>query len=183
MFDRYDKIFWQARLGVLPPDFAEWELMDITGVTVAHTVVGHGNRLPADFDKWAMLDEHGRTVAHVAIVTGACPENFKGWAEQGVWTLRNLAGWTVAHFAAHHGLLPEGFDMWSLENNGVTVAHAAAEAGSLPPGFAEWGMTDGEGRTVADVYRLGTQARINNTRSAIYGIVALVTFFLVCVLV
>lgn len=183
MFDQYDRIFWQARLGVLPPDYTDWELTDVTGVTVAHTVVGHGHKLPADFDKWAMLDDHGRTVAHVAIVTGAYPTNFEGWDEQGVWTLRNLAGWTVAHFAAHHGVLPAHFSMWALENGGVTVAHAAAEAGTLPPGFSDWGMEDNEGRTVADVYRLGTQARINSTRAAIYGLVALATFFLVSVLV
>lgn len=183
MFDKYDRIFWQARLGVLPPDFADWELTDVTGVTVAHTVVGYGHRLPIDFEKWAMLDDHGRTVAHVAIVTGAYPKDFEGWAEQGVWTLRNLAGWTVAHFAAHHGALPEGFDMWSLENNGVTVAHAAAEAGTLPPGFADWDMVDDEGRTVAEVYRQGVQARANDTRSAIYGLAALAVFFLVAVLV
>ena len=36
MFDDYDKIFWQARLGVLPRDYVEWGLMDVTGVTVAH---------------------------------------------------------------------------------------------------------------------------------------------------
>jgi hypothetical protein len=183
MFDKYDRIFWQARLGVLPGSFTDWDLMDVTGVTVAHTVVGHGNKLPADFDMWAMLDEHGRTVAHVAITTGAYPENFKGWDEQGVWAFRNLAGWTVAHFAAHRGVLPDDFSHWSLENNGVTVAHAAAEAGTLPDGFADWGWMDGEGRTVADVYRESRATNVRGQRVATYGITLLAMFFIAAAMV
>lgn len=179
MFDEYDKIFWQARLGVLPPTFTEWGLMDVTGVTVAHTVVGHGKQLPADFDKWAMLDEHGRTVAHVAVTTGAYPPGFARWEEQGVWRLRNLAGWTVAHFAAHHGVLPGDFDQWTLENQGVTVAHVAAEAGTLPPGFMDWGLKDGDGRTVGDAYRDATAVRIAEKRGAAYGVTALLAFVMI----
>jgi hypothetical protein len=179
MFDDYDKIFWQARLGVLPRDYVEWGLMDVTGVTVAHTVVGHGHQLPADFDQWGMLDEHGRTVAHVAVTTKAFPPGYAGWEEQGVWRLRNLAGWTVAHFAAHHGTLPADFDQWTLENRGVTVAHAAAEAGTLPPGFADWGIKDAEGRTVADVHREASAARITEKRSAAYGVTAILAFALI----
>ena len=179
MFDDYDKIFWQARLGVLPKGFANWALTDVTGVTVAHTVVGYGRQLPADFDKWAMLDEHGRTVAHVAIATKAFPPGFAGWEEQGVWRLRNLAGWTVAHFAAHHGALPADFDQWELENQGVTVAQVAAEAGTLPPDFADWGIKSGDGRTVADIYRATVQGRIAGKRFAVYGVTALMIFFLI----
>jgi hypothetical protein len=181
MFDSFDRLFWQARLGVLPREFSDWEIMDITGVTVAHTVVGHGHRLPLDFDKWAMLDEHGRTVAHVAITTGAYPEGFAGWCEQGVWTLRNLAGWTVAHFAAHRGLLPDGFDMWGLENRGVTVAHTAAEAGNLPGGFEDWHMVDSEGRTVAEAHRQFREAQVRERHGAVYGLVAMAAIFITAV--
>lgn len=179
MFDEIDKIFWKARMGTLPESFTDWALADVTGVTVAHTIVGHGHQLPSSFAHWGMLDEHGRTVAHVAVATKAFPPGFKGWAAQGVWSLRNIAGWTVAHFAAHHGVLPDDFDQWELENNGVTVAHSAAEAGTLPSNFADWGIKDFDGRTVGDAFRAAAQDKITERRVAAYGVMGLLAFALI----
>lgn len=179
MFDEIDKIFWKARLGALPKNFTEWGLMDVTGVTVAHTVVGHGHQLPLDFDQWGMLDEHGRTVAHVAVTTKAAPLAYAGWKERGVWAMRNMAGWTVAHFAAHHGTLPSSFDQWELENHGVSVAHSAAEAGTLPTDFVDWGIKDDDGRTVGDAFQAAARSQIKSKRVAVYGVAGLLACALI----
>ena len=78
--------------------------------------------------------------------------------EEGDWGLA-FDDWAVGQAAAGNGHLDFDFDEAALVKYlgrpilpaGWTVAHEAAKRGLLPEGFSQWGLTDGSGRTVADI--------------------------------
>jgi len=130
--------FEMARLGTLPADFDQWELLeggDQWGTpnagswTIAHVAAKYGN-LPDGFDQWEIADEYKWTVAHEAAVFGKLPDGFDRWE------MADDNGDTVAHIAAVWGSLPFDFDFDQFEltnNQGLSVAQTAKNRGILLP--------------------------------------------------
>ena len=113
-----DKLFEQAREGMLPPEFDQWDLSNESGWSVAH-VAASEDHLPTDFDRWGIANVAGCAVAHVQAIHGLARWGFERW------DMSDKYGWSVAHSAAWHRKLPDNLDsleLWELsDDDGITV--------------------------------------------------------------
>lgn len=93
----------------LPVGFDNWLLRDARGRTVAHAAaMKNSHLLPVDFNDWRAVDEvTGLTVAHTVVANNADfpVKRFLHW-DRDVWKIEaRSSDWTVAHEAAHRGVL------------------------------------------------------------------------------
>jgi hypothetical protein len=119
MSAEYNKYSQQARKGILPIDFNQWDLANWNGWTVAHVVVEHGH-LPADFSQWGLIDNNGLSVLrHFLQKTSVSDKFMERWcAEKPL--CKTKADWVVFKVE-----LPELYSRYtvieSLDN--VNAAH------------------------------------------------------------